>query len=97
MWNLKYDTNEPIGKTKTDSQTRRTDSWLPRGGWREGLGVWDWQRQSSIQRMDFQQGPAVERRELYSRSCDRDGIKMAEQKDWSSTALLKTTKFTTKD
>ena len=27
MWNLKYDTNE----TETDSQTLRTDSWLPRG------------------------------------------------------------------
>ena len=26
-----------------------------------------------------------------------DGIKMAKQKDWSSTSLLKTTKFTTKD
>ena len=33
MWNLKYGTNEPV--YKTDSQTRRTDLWLPRGrgGW----------------------------------------------------------------
>ena len=29
MWNLKYDTNEPIYETETDSQ--RTDLWLPRG------------------------------------------------------------------
>jgi len=29
MWNLKYDTNEPINET--DSQTQRTDLWLPRG------------------------------------------------------------------
>ena len=33
MRNLKYGTNEPV--YKTDSQTRRTDLWLPRGrgGW----------------------------------------------------------------
>ena len=42
MWNLKYDTNEPIYKTETDSQTERTNPWLPRGAWgRDGLGVWD--------------------------------------------------------
>ena len=32
MWNLKYDTNEPIYKTETDSWTWRTDFRLPR--WR---------------------------------------------------------------
>ena len=31
------------------------------------------------------------------RKCEGDGIKMGEQKDWRSTSLLKTTKFTTKD
>ena len=31
MWNLKYGTSEPIYKTETDSQTQRTDLWLPRG------------------------------------------------------------------
>ena len=30
MWNLKYDTNELIFEAETDSQTQRTDSWLPR-------------------------------------------------------------------
>ena len=35
IWNLKYDTNEPIYETETDSQTKRTDWWLPRG---RGLG-----------------------------------------------------------
>ena len=39
MWNLKYDTNERIYETQTDSQTERTDLWLPRG--REGPGGWD--------------------------------------------------------
>ena len=34
MWNLKYDTNELIYKTETDSQTQRTDFWLP-GSWGE--------------------------------------------------------------
>ena len=31
MWNLKYDTNEPIYETETESQTERVDWWLPRG------------------------------------------------------------------
>ena len=39
MWNLKYDRNEPIFETETDSQTQRKDLPLPSEG--EGLGVWD--------------------------------------------------------
>ena len=39
-WNLKYDTNELIYKTETDSQTQRTDLWLPSG--REWGGM-DWE------------------------------------------------------
>ena len=38
MWNLKYGTKDPIYKTETDSQTWRTDLWLPRV---EGVG-WTW-------------------------------------------------------
>ena len=48
MWNLKYSTNQHIYETKTDSP--KTDLSLPRG-WgqkREGLGVWDQQKQTSI-------------------------------------------------
>ena len=37
MWNLKYDTNEPIYKTERDSGTQRTGLWLPKG---EGWGGW---------------------------------------------------------
>ena len=41
--NLKYGTNEPICKTETDSQTQRTDLWLPRCRGRgmdwKGVGV----------------------------------------------------------
>ena len=39
MWNLKYDTNEFICETETDSQTQRTDFLLPRG---RGRGM-DWE------------------------------------------------------
>ena len=31
MWNPKYDANELIDKTETDSQAQRTGLWLPRG------------------------------------------------------------------
>ena len=31
IWNLKYDTNEVIYKMKTNSQTQKTDLWLPNG------------------------------------------------------------------
>ena len=41
MWSLKYDTNELIYKTETDSQTQRTDLWLPKG--RKGGRGMDWE------------------------------------------------------
>ena len=46
MWNLKYDTNEHIYETETDSQIQSTDLWLPRGrgvgeGWIGSLGLAD--------------------------------------------------------
>ena len=46
MWNLKYDTVKLIYETKADSQTQRTDLWLPKGrglreGWIESLGSAD--------------------------------------------------------
>ena len=73
MWNLIYDTNEPIYETETESGTQRIGSWLPRDwGWeREVLGVWDQQMQTGVYRMDQQKGPTVEHRELYSESCDK--------------------------
>ena len=40
MWNLKYDTNELIYGTETDSQIWKTDKWLLRSGRKDGLGVW---------------------------------------------------------
>ena len=43
MWNLKYDINEFIYKTETDSQTYRTGlfQWGIRGWIKDGVGVWD--------------------------------------------------------
>ena len=43
MWNLKYDANELIHETETESWTWRTDQWFPRGkgfieGWSGRLG-----------------------------------------------------------
>ena len=31
MWNPKYDANELICETETDSMDKETDMWLPRG------------------------------------------------------------------
>ena len=44
MWNLKYDTNELIYKTETDSQTQKTNLWLPKekgvgGGINQEFGI----------------------------------------------------------
>ena len=41
IWNLKHDASEFIYETETDSQTQRTDLWLPRGRGvgRKGFGV----------------------------------------------------------
>ena len=38
MWNLKYDTYEVIYKTEIDSQTQKTNLWLPKGKWSGGGG-----------------------------------------------------------
>ena len=39
MWNPKYDANELICETETDSMDKETDMWLPRGWMRDGLGI----------------------------------------------------------
>lgn len=44
MCYLKYGTNEPVCRIETDSQTKRTGLWLPRGlgtGWTGSLGLVD--------------------------------------------------------
>ena len=42
-----------------------------RGQGREDLGVWDQQMQTIMYRMDKQQGPTVQHRELYAIPCDK--------------------------
>ena len=61
MWDLKYDTDELMYKIETDSR-QRIDLLLPRGGgwWRrDGLEISDWQIETSLYRMDKQQGLTI--------------------------------------
>ena len=65
--------NELTYKTEIGSQTQKTNLWLPKGkvGGRDKLGVWGQQMQTVMYRMDNQQGPTAQHRELYSISCDK--------------------------
>ena len=63
MPNPKYGINEPIYETETESQTE--NRLVVAKGEEVGEG---W---SGIYRMNKQQGPTVEHRELYSISCDK--------------------------
>ena len=59
MWNLKYDTNETKQK-QTHEYREKTCGCQGGGEWeRDGLGVWDYQIQIIIYRMDKLQGPTV--------------------------------------
>ena len=66
MCNLKHGTNEPISETERGSQ--RADSRSPRGGGRgrDGVGFGGRHMQTVKFRMDEQQGPTVEHRELFN-------------------------------
>ena len=48
MWNLKYDTKEPLYETETESGTRENRLGCQRSGvWeRAALGAWGWQMQT---------------------------------------------------
>ena len=41
MWNLKINANELIYKAETDSQTWKTNLWLPKGKQGDKLRVWN--------------------------------------------------------
>ena len=73
MRNIKYGTNELIQKTKTHTHIKNKFVVAKGQGQREtdGLAVWAWQMQCITFRMDKQKGPAVQHRELCSRSCDK--------------------------
>ena len=70
MWNLKNGTDELIYKTETDSQTQKTNMVMEGEAGRDILGDWDQQIQTTIYKIDKQQGPTVQHRELYSISCN---------------------------
>ena len=54
------------------TQTLKTNVWSPKGKWvGNKLVVWDQQMQTAVYKIDKQQGPAVQRRELQSTSCDK--------------------------
>ena len=40
MWNLKYNTNEPIYETETDSQTENRLAVAKVRAGRDGMGAW---------------------------------------------------------
>ena len=54
MWNVRYDTNELIYKTETDSQLQKTKVYgYQRGkGGRYKLGVWDQNIQTTIYKIN---------------------------------------------
>ena len=60
MQSLKHDTKELPYEIETDSQRQKTNFWLAKGkggGGRMNLGVWDQQIQTTIYKIDKQQGP----------------------------------------
>ena len=58
-------------KTKIDSQAQKTNLWSPNRKWeRDQLGIWDEQIHTTVYKIDKQQGPTGQLRELYSVSCD---------------------------
>ena len=59
---LKKDTSELTCRTETDSQTLKTNLWLPKGvGGREGWtwGQWDWHMHTAVYGRVGQQGPVI--------------------------------------
>ena len=65
------DTNELIYKAETDSQTWKTNLWLPKGKGRgDKLGAGDSQTHTSIQKVGKQQGPTGQHREPHSVPCN---------------------------
>ena len=70
MWNLKYNTNDPIYETETDSETERIDLWLPRArvgqvGSLEFADVNCYMQNGQRARLYYKQG------ELFSISCEK--------------------------
>ena len=71
MWDWKYDTNELIYKTEINSSRKQIYAYQ-RVSWRRGdkLDVWDYHTHTTIYKIDKQQGPTVQHRELYLITCN---------------------------
>ena len=65
--------SELICGTETESQTLKTDLWLPKGtggAGGDGLGVWNWHMHAVLCGVNGQWGPAEEHGVLYAIFCD---------------------------
>ena len=63
---------ETLYETETDSDIENRLVVAKGEGWgRDGVGVCGQKMQASIYKMDKQQSPTVQHRELYSVSCDK--------------------------
>ena len=50
---MKYDTNELIYETESNSQIQKTNLWLPKWEWGRGeIGVWDQQIQTTTYKIN---------------------------------------------
>ena len=70
MQNLTTGNKKPIYKTEIESQIQQTNLWLPIGQGRDKLGDGDSYVDTTIYKVDNQQGPRVQHRELYSVLCN---------------------------
>ena len=68
--NIKHDANELLYKTKTDSQTQNRPV-VAEGMGKGRIGSLNQQMQTIIYRMDKQQSPSVQHREVYLVSCNK--------------------------
>ena len=59
-WNLKKDTNELTYKIERESQTKKTNLWLPKETQeKDKLGVWYWNIHTTISKINNQQEPNI--------------------------------------
>ena len=70
MWNLKKDTNEFIYKAEIVTDIESKFMVTKEEGGRNKLGVRDQHVHSTKYKIDNQQGPTVQHRELYPVSCN---------------------------
>ena len=70
-WKRKKITEEKKIKEKKKNMIIEKRLVIVKGWKRDALRVWNQQMQTTIHKMDKQQGPTVQHRELYSIPCDK--------------------------